>query len=728
MDKGHNSIIISRILVAFFAVLFVGLGIPSAFADDPEDRVQTILEDNSAGGTVGLYLKEVNGGVLADSNESFIFEPASTIKVTHHLNAMLKVQNDGGFDLSTQINWFQNSTDGNGVPILDNLGTSGDERASGCPVDTIPGLNDLDTGLRAMMVPSDNRWTQAMRVLLGEAAINTMMQDLDMTDSLIQHRIGCGTDAVANHNQLTLVDAGKLYEEVANGFLDPTEKDQFYEIMLQDTARFETIVNQEVFGLGLSSDGLDDFKALRYAALKAGSYTLSDGMYRTVAGWAEIPFKDNTCNVVLQEYVFGVFIDGANAIGPQDDIRTQGIELFREEIHTALETWADCETDLSIEKTGPSNPVVAGTQIVYSVTVENEGPNDATNVIVVDTLHTDLIYVSDTGGCVEVSNTLTCDLGTITNGNSDSFDITVDIASDFVYNGGTVVGNEADVSADQFDLDTDNNDDGVVNDVIAEADVEILTFDASETPGEVSLGDSFDVTLTKTVTNNGISSPVDVDALVQVSGIGVSIDPPQVLPGVDDLDKDEVDEIIENFTVLCEEPGMHEIVFTNEIIPVNAIDTDLSNNEAEVTVEVDCVIAVQINIHPASDPNSINIIKKNGVIPVAILSTLTGEYGLSTDIDATMVDPSSVQFGPADVLFDVNPPGGASEFHNKGHIEDSFELDEVTQDGDDDMVLHFKAKHTELDETDTEGCVKGKINIGGMLFTFFGCDDIRVTP
>ena len=44
------------------------------------------------------------------------------------------------------------------------------------------------------------------------------------------------------------------------------------------------------------------------------------------------------------------------------------------------------------------------------------------------------------------------------------------------------------------------------------------------------------------------------------------------------------------------------------------------------------------------------------------------------------------------------------------------------------MVLHFKAKQTELDETDTEGCVKGKIDIGGMLFTFFGCDDISVPP
>jgi len=35
---------------------------------------------------------------------------------------------------------------------------------------------------------------------------------------------------------------------------------------------------------------------------------------------------------------------------------------------------------------------------------------------------------------------------------------------------------------------------------------------------------------------------------------------------------------------------------------------------------------------------------------------------------------------------------------------------------------------TSTGEDGTEGCVKGKIDIGGMLFTFFGCDDIRVPP
>jgi len=386
-------------------------------------------------------------------------------------------------------------------------------------------------------------------------------------------------------------------------------------------------------------------------------------------------------------------------------------------------------SDLSIEKTDSPDPVAAGTELTYSITVTNDGPDDAENVVVTDTLPPGVTFVSDTDSCVQgPPGTLTCDLGTITEGASESFDIIVNVAPDAFFNGITEISNTAEVTSDQFDDDTSNNDITIETEIISVADVEILSFTASDTPDELLIGDSIPVTLTKEITNNGPSSPVDVDVKVTTSATaGLNVDPAQATQQVDAVD-DGTFEVFEEFTLTCTEPGIQEVVFSNEIEPVDSTDPDLDNNVAEVTVEFDCVIPVQINIHPASDPNSINILKRNGVIPVAILSTLAGEYGLPIDVDATMVNPLSVHFGPADVLFNVNPPKGATEFHNKGHIEDSFELDETTQDGDLDMVLHFKAKQTELDETDTEGCVKGKIDIGGMLFTFFGCDDIRVPP
>jgi hypothetical protein len=170
------------------------------------------------------------------------------------------------------------------------------------------------------------------------------------------------------------------------------------------------------------------------------------------------------------------------------------------------------------------------------------------------------------------------------------------------------------------------------------------------------------------------------------------------------------------------------VTFTNTVMPIGGTDPDLSDNVAELTVDIECLIPVVINIHPGSFPNSVNLKSKQGVIPVAILTTEAGEYGLPTAVDATAIDPLSVHFGPADLLFDVDPPGGATESHGRGHIEDSFELDEATKDGDLDLVLHFRAPETGLDFGDSEACVKGTILIGGMPFGVFGCDSITPRP
>jgi hypothetical protein len=71
--------------------------------------------------------------------------------------------------------------------------------------------------------------------------------------------------------------------------------------------------------------------------------------------------------------------------------------------------------------------------------------------------------------------------------------------------------------------------------------------------------------------------------------------------------------------------------------------------------------------------------------------------------------------------------GGALEIHNRGHLEDAFELDEVTKDGDLDMVLHFKASDSGLSLGDVEACVIGNwTDTGGVVHSFFGCDAVRI--
>jgi hypothetical protein len=57
------------------------------------------------------------------------------------------------------------------------------------------------------------------------------------------------------------------------------------------------------------------------------------------------------------------------------------------------------------------------------------------------------------------------------------------------------------------------------------------------------------------------------------------------------------------------------------------------------------VVPVALYIKPSSYPNSINL-RSRGNVPLAVLTTLAGEYGLPIDFDATTIDPLSVRFGP----------------------------------------------------------------------------------
>jgi len=189
------------------------------------------------------------------------------------------------------------------------------------------------------------------------------------------------------------------------------------------------------------------------------------------------------------------------------------------------------------------------------------------------------------------------------------------------------------------------------------------------------------------------------------------------------LAKGAVREISDVFEVSCQGPGRQFYTFAIEIEPTLATETDLvdTNNTGQVTVVTECVVLVAINIKPGGFPNAINL---NGTAPVAVLTTMAGEYGLPFAFDATKIDPLSVRFGTRDEVWAES--GGAFEAHGTGHIEDSRELDESTRDGDLDTVLHFSVQDTGIMAGDVEACIKGDwIDPSGNVHKFFGCDDIR---
>jgi uncharacterized repeat protein (TIGR01451 family) len=114
--------------------------------------------------------------------------------------------------------------------------------------------------------------------------------------------------------------------------------------------------------------------------------------------------------------------------------------------------------DLKIKKSESSDPIKEGSQLTYTISVTNNGPDNAENVQVIDRLPSEVSYVSDTGNCIEMPiDTITCDLGTITSGETKSFTISVDIPKNLVYYKPVIITNSAEVSSDAFEINQDNN-------------------------------------------------------------------------------------------------------------------------------------------------------------------------------------------------------------------------------------------------------------------------------
>lgn len=111
--------------------------------------------------------------------------------------------------------------------------------------------------------------------------------------------------------------------------------------------------------------------------------------------------------------------------------------------------------DLSVTKVASPDVELDGL-VTYVITVTNDGPADAAGVVLTDVLDVDLTLISveasvgGVGVCVDVLATITCELGTITSGASET--VTIVAAADAL----GLIDNTA--VADSVTLDVDMND------------------------------------------------------------------------------------------------------------------------------------------------------------------------------------------------------------------------------------------------------------------------------
>jgi len=154
------------------------------------------------------------------------------------------------------------------------------------------------------------------------------------------------------------------------------------------------------------------------------------------------------------------------------------------------------QANLAITKIGPTS-VNAGQNIVYTITVTNNGPTAATGTVVSDSTPVGVAFISNTGGC---TNPYPCNIGTINAGQSVVITSTYNVPTTF--SGGSVV-NTASVTSAVNDPNLTDNSSTATTTVVAgagNADVSVT----KTGPPSVSLGQTFSYTIT--VTNSGPAS------------------------------------------------------------------------------------------------------------------------------------------------------------------------------------------------------------------------------
>ena len=155
---------------------------------------------------------------------------------------------------------------------------------------------------------------------------------------------------------------------------------------------------------------------------------------------------------------FIAYTTNSDEIVSNDTNNVRDIYLRDMNASSTVTTSGKPKADLVVTQTDSSDPIQSGTSLTYSVTITNQGPFDASNVKLIDTLPSKGKLVSATpsqGSCTGKSK-ITCKLGGLTNGASATVQLVV--TPQINKKGKTYnLQNMATASATQKDPNTKNN-------------------------------------------------------------------------------------------------------------------------------------------------------------------------------------------------------------------------------------------------------------------------------
>ncbi len=163
------------------------------------------------------------------------------------------------------------------------------------------------------------------------------------------------------------------------------------------------------------------------------------------------------------------------------------------------------QADLAIIKSDSPDPVYIGENITYILNVTNNGPDDATNVIVTDTLPANTTFVSaNSTDASHAGGTVTWNVGDLAYNATANLTIiaTSPLTSGNITNEASVDGNEPDNNANNDSISIDTYVSSVKTD---------LSITKTGSPDPVYIGDN--LTYTLTVSNNGTENATGVYVL-----------------------------------------------------------------------------------------------------------------------------------------------------------------------------------------------------------------------
>lgn len=156
--------------------------------------------------------------------------------------------------------------------------------------------------------------------------------------------------------------------------------------------------------------------------------------------------------------------------------------------------------DLRVTKTDNPDPAIAGDLLRYDVTVFNDGPEEAPNVIVTDDLPEEVTYLTSTDNCTEDvpdSGNLICLIGDLADGESYTFTIEVQVDADVVSKdppGPKTIVNRASASSDGA-VDPNSDDNAAVEPTIINDSADLEITKVCEADTSPVAGDTIDCTL-----------------------------------------------------------------------------------------------------------------------------------------------------------------------------------------------------------------------------------------